>query len=70
MTGMDISVPHFDGAIKLNTLMFGIINPSLRYALPSKGICDGSLVITFIIDYSNLPKLTPPQIELLNEIFK
>ncbi len=70
MTGMDLVIPHFDGDIKINSLMFGIINPCLRYALPQKGFNGGSLVIMFIVDYSNMPILTETQINLLNEIFQ
>jgi len=66
--GKDISIPHFDGPIKLNTRKFGILNPSITYTLPKKGLCgQGSLSVSFDIEYPTDP-LTETQLESLAKV--
>jgi DnaJ family protein A protein 2 len=50
--GKDIIVPHFDEHIRVNTHIFGIINPNKRYHIKGKGLCgEGDLVFIFEIIY-------------------
>ena len=50
--GKDISVPHYDENITVNTNIFGIINPNNRYFIKGKGLCGrGDLIFVFEIVY-------------------
>lgn len=50
--GKDIVIPHFDEHIRINTNIFGIINPNKRYHIKDKGLGgDGDLIFIFEIIY-------------------
>ena len=50
--GKEIIVPHFDEHIRMNTNIFGIINPNKRYHLKGKGLGgNGDLIFVFEIIY-------------------
>lgn len=50
--GKDIIVPHFDEHVRINTNIFGIINPNKKYHIKGKGLCgEGDLVFVFEIVY-------------------
>lgn len=50
--GKDVIVPHFDEHIRVNTNIFGIINPNKKYHIKGKGLCgEGDLVFVFEIVY-------------------
>lgn len=50
--GKDIVVPYFDEHIRINTNIFGIINPNKKYHIKGKGLCGkGDLIFIFEIVY-------------------
>jgi DnaJ-class molecular chaperone len=50
--GKDVIIPHFDEHIRVNTNIFGIINPNKKYHIKGKGLCgEGDLVFVFEIIY-------------------
>jgi DnaJ-class molecular chaperone len=57
LVGKNIIIPHFDGNIKENISIFGIINPNKTYTIPNKGLIKdnqtGDLHIKFEIIYPN-----------------
>ena len=52
ITGMPLRIPFFDGALEINTIGLGIINPKKEYIIYGKGLTlDGNMCIRFIVDY-------------------
>lgn len=50
--GKDITIPHFENNININTSIFGIINPNKNYIIKNKGLTENSnLIIKFEIEY-------------------
>ncbi len=71
MTGMDLSIPHFDGDLTVNTRQFGVINPALIYRIAGKGIDGGALVLQFVVNYNNLPLLmSDDDLKTIEKIFE
>ena len=70
ITGKNITVPHFDEPVTINTHIFGILNPNRRYHLKGKGLGkSGDLIFQFEIEY---PEKTFDNydIQTLNNVFK
>jgi DnaJ-class molecular chaperone len=52
LIGKDILIPHFEDNVRINTNIFGIINPNKRYHIQGKGLCGkGDLIFMFEIIY-------------------
>jgi DnaJ-class molecular chaperone len=50
--GKEIIIPHFDEHIRVNTNIFGIINPNKRYHIKDKGLASkGDLIFIFELIY-------------------
>jgi|LakMenEpi03Aug12_release.lakeMendotaPanAssembly.Ray.scaffolds.fasta_scaffold146963_3 DnaJ-class molecular chaperone len=68
--GKDMIVPHFDEHIRVNSNIFGIINPNKRYHIKGKGLCgEGDLVFMFEIIYPE-KVLDSCDSDLLKNVFK
>ena len=70
--GKNITIPHFENQININTKNFGIINPSKTYIIENKGLINdhgnkGNLLVKFNIDYESY-NLTNEKIEILKNI--
>lgn len=67
--GKEIVVPHFDEYFKINTGIFGIINPNNMYKLENKGLGNkGNLIFVFEIIYPD-KKLNDDEKKQLKTIF-
>jgi DnaJ homolog subfamily A member 2 len=53
VTGANITCPHFDGPIEINTAKWGVIDPRKDYIIPGKGFKNGNLRVSFDIIYPN-----------------
>ena len=52
VNGKDIVIPHFDGAIKINTSEWGVLDPREDYVIPFKGFGEGGkLRVQFLVQY-------------------
>lgn len=51
VSGKNIIIPHFDSEIKINTSVYGILDPRKDYIIPNKGFVGGNLYIKFNIIY-------------------
>lgn len=51
VNGTIISIPHFDGELKVPTQDFGILDPRERYKVAGKGLPGGDLYVIFDIQY-------------------
>ena len=71
IVGKDITVPLFDGPLKIKTKDFGsgIIQPGKKYAVPGKGMPNGNLIISFKIDYPT-KKLSTDERTVIRELFE
>lgn len=68
--GKDILVPHFEEHVRINTNIFGIINPNKRYHIQGKGLCGkGDLIFIFEIIYPE-KELDSYDRETLKNVFK
>lgn len=74
IVGKELTIPHFDGPLVINTKMFGIINPNNKYSIQSKGLVNkngetGNLIVAFEIVYPE-KKLNDNDISVLSDVFK
>jgi DnaJ-class molecular chaperone len=54
VNGKVIQVPHFDGAIQINTSDWGVLDPREDYVIPDKGfVPGGKLRVSFNVVYPN-----------------
>ena len=55
--GLDISIPHFSGAVKFNTHQkFGVLDPRRDYQIKGKGLTEQShLLVNFDVQYPRQP---------------
>lgn len=68
--GKDIIIPHFDEHIRINSNIFGIINPNKRYHIKQKGLGgNGDLIFIFEIVYPE-KTLDSYDRESLKNVFK
>jgi DnaJ-class molecular chaperone len=51
VNGKNISIPHFDGSIDINTSDWGVIDPREDYIIPGKGFKGGKLRVMFNVIY-------------------
>ena len=51
VNGKAISIPHFDGAITIDTADWGVLDPREDYIIPGKGFRNGKLRVQFNIIY-------------------
>lgn len=58
--GKDLSIEHFDGELKLNTSIFGIVKEGVEYIIKDRGMSGGNLIIIFNVEYPDT-KLTEEQ---------
>jgi DnaJ-class molecular chaperone len=69
--GKDIIIPYFDEDIKINTNIFGIINPNNNYHIKNKGLGGhGDLIINFNIIYPEQKHIDNSNREILANLFK
>ena len=69
--GKDIIIPYFDEDIKINTSIFGIINPNKNYHIKNKGLGGfGDLIIKFEIIYPDEKHIDNFNREILLDLFK
>jgi DnaJ-class molecular chaperone len=56
--GLDVTVPHFGGPVKFNTLKdFGILDPRKDYIVKGKGLNDNAnLLVNFDVQYPKPPR--------------
>lgn len=70
ITGMILKIPFFDTTLEINTLGFGIINPSKEYIIFRKGLSlDGNMCIRFIVDYPD-KVLTIEDAQKIHDVFE
>jgi DnaJ-class molecular chaperone len=70
IVGKNITIPHYDGDININTNIFGIIDPNKTYILKEKGLGNiGDLLIKFEIIYPE-KQIEQSNREVLSELFK
>lgn len=67
--GKELVIPHYDGDICINTSVWGIINPKLRYIIKGKGIVNNDLIIDFDVKYIER-KFTDEERQLLQNVYK
>lgn len=68
--GKEVIVPHFDEHLRINTNIFGIINPNKRYHIQNKGLgSNGDLIFMFEIVYPE-KALDSYDRESLKNVFK
>ena len=72
--GKQITIPHFNENIKLDTRGFGVVNPNKEYLLYNKGLIDsdgkrGNLQIKFIIQYQDRT-FTDLELQVLKSTFE
>ena len=51
VNGKNITIPHFDGPIKIDTADWGVIDPREDYIIPGKGFKGGKLRVMFNVIY-------------------
>lgn len=69
MIGKEVTIPHFEGKLFVNTRDYGIVDPSKQYIIEKKGLTDdrhiGNIILKFNVDYNI--KLTNEQLKVINE---
>jgi DnaJ-class molecular chaperone len=51
VNGTIISIPHFEGDLKVSTQDFGVLDPRERYKVDGKGLVGGDLYVIFDVQY-------------------
>jgi len=69
ITGMKISIPHFERELEIQTLDFGVIQPNRRYLIPRHGMPGGNLLLQFNIEYPKNKIENKSALEELQRIF-
>jgi molecular chaperone DnaJ len=65
--GVDLTISHFDGELKLNTSTFGIVKEGVEYVIKDRGMPGGNLIIIFKVEYPET-KLTEEQRKKIRDI--